>query len=86
MVKLHKVYDNLMVDVRATNAKLRNRAIRLVCMLGGVQPEDARAVLERAEWRVKVAVVMLRRDVDAAVARDLLASYDGSLREAIEGG
>jgi N-acetylmuramic acid 6-phosphate etherase len=72
MVRLGKVHDNLMVDVVATNAKLRGRAERLVRELTGADDEHIRAALEGASGSVKVAAVMLTRHVDADGARALL--------------
>jgi N-acetylmuramic acid 6-phosphate etherase len=83
MVRLGKVYDNLMVDVVASNAKLRRRALNLVQRLTGLDEERARSLLEAAGGRVKVAVVMARRDVDADRARTLLDEQQGRLRPLI---
>jgi N-acetylmuramic acid 6-phosphate etherase len=91
MVKLGKVYDNLMVDVVAANEKLRRRAVRLVKLLvppgngatRTVDEEEARALLERAGGSVKLAVVMGRRAVDAEEGRALLARASGFLRGVI---
>jgi N-acetylmuramic acid 6-phosphate etherase len=80
MVRMGKVHGHLMVDVVATNAKLRARAIRLVVALTGVREEEARALLDAAGGRVKVAAVMQRRGVDRATANALLAAARGSLR------
>jgi N-acetylmuramic acid 6-phosphate etherase len=80
MVRLGKVHGNLMVDVVAGNRKLRDRAIRLVCALTGVDDARARELLERAGGRVKVAAVMERRNVDSEAALALLAAQRGSLR------
>ncbi len=80
MVRIGKVYDNLMVDVVATNEKLRGRAERLVCTLAEIDETRARALLAQAGGRVKTAVVMARRGVDADTAAALLADVDGSLR------
>jgi N-acetylmuramic acid 6-phosphate etherase len=60
MVRLGKVVENLMVDVRPTNAKLRDRAVRIVQTLTGVPAETARAALARSGWRVKAAWRRLR--------------------------
>jgi len=79
MVRLGKVHGNLMVDVVATNRKLRERAIRLVCTIAGVDEERARELLAQSDGSVKVAVVMERRAVDAESARALLARHDGIL-------
>ena len=80
MVRLGKVYDNLMVDVVATNAKLRNRARRLVETLTGCDAREADQILERAGGRVKVAAVMARRGVGATEAEALLSEERGFLR------
>jgi N-acetylmuramic acid 6-phosphate etherase len=80
MVRLGKVYDNLMVDVVATNAKLRARAVRLIATLVPTDAERARDLLEQAGGRVKLAVVMARRGVDAAQAQLLLEREGGFLR------
>ncbi len=83
MVRLGKVYDNLMVDVSATNEKLRARALRLVQSLGEVDEPRARELLAGSGGSVKIAVVMARRGVDAAAARLLLDREGGSLRRLI---
>ena len=80
MVRLGRVYDNLMVDVVATNAKLQARALRLVCGLAAVSPERAAQLLAAAEGSVKLAVVMERRGVGLPAARELLAGSGGFLR------
>jgi N-acetylmuramic acid 6-phosphate etherase len=83
MIRLGRVYDNLMVDVVATNAKLRRRALGLVRTLAAVDETRARALLDAADGHVKVAVVMSRRDVGAADARALLAENGGFLRSVL---
>jgi len=80
MVRLGRVYDNVMVDVVATNAKLRLRALGLVRQLAGVNETSARALLDAAGGSVKVAVVMSRRGVAALDARALLEAAGGFLR------
>jgi N-acetylmuramic acid 6-phosphate etherase len=80
MVRMGRVYDNLMVDVVATNAKLRRRALGLVRTLAAVDDARAQALLDAADGHVKVAVVMARRTVAAADARALLAENGGFLR------
>ena len=85
MVRLGKVHDNLMVDVEATNAKLRARALRLVCELAPAADDAAaRGLLERAGGSVKLAVVMARRGVDLATARALLEREQGFLRPLLD--
>ncbi|MHB8178329.1 MAG: N-acetylmuramic acid 6-phosphate etherase [Vulcanimicrobiaceae bacterium] len=91
MVRLGRVYGNAMVDVRPTNEKLRARAVRLTMRLGSspTQPrraitqEQALALLGRAEWNVKVAVVMARCNLDVDAARRLLAVHRDRLREVL---
>jgi N-acetylmuramic acid 6-phosphate etherase len=83
MVRLGKVYDNLMVDVVASNAKLRRRALRLVMELAPAEEDRARALLAAAAGSVKVAVLVERRGLDPAAARALLAANGDSLRAAL---
>jgi N-acetylmuramic acid 6-phosphate etherase len=80
MVRLGKVHDNLMIDLIASNAKLRRRALRLVTLLADIVEERAREMLDAAEGNVRVAVVMARRNLDVAQARALLDRHAGSLR------
>ncbi len=84
MVRLGKVHDNLMVDMVATNHKLRGRAVRLVVRLTGLDAQRAQSLLDEAEGRVKVAVVMGKRDVSAAAARELLRTHRDILRAVIQ--
>jgi N-acetylmuramic acid 6-phosphate etherase len=82
MVRLGKTYGNLMVDVRPTNHKLRERAVRIVRQLTGVDAAGARAALGAAGWDVKVAAVTVRLGLDPAAARERLEAAGGRLREA----
>lgn len=83
MVRLHKVYGNLMVDVQATNAKLRQRALVLTMRATGAGAEPAAAALAACGGQVKPAIVMLHAGCDAARARALLVAHDGSIRLAL---
>ena len=83
MVRLGKTYGPLMVDLRATNAKLRDRATRIVCEITGASPQEARAALERASWQPKVAAVMMLGGVDRARADTELERHGGKLRPAL---
>ncbi|RIK30941.1 MAG: N-acetylmuramic acid 6-phosphate etherase [Chloroflexi bacterium] len=83
MVKLGKVYGNLMVDVQPTNQKLRERAVRIVQEITGLDPAAARTLLERANWRVKTAVVMELAGVDGEEAARRLAASGGLVRGAV---
>jgi len=82
MVRLGKVYANLMVDVQATNDKLRRRAVRLVEQAARVDSRTAEQALLDAEADVKTAIAMLRLHVSASEARARLAAADGRLRAA----
>jgi N-acetylmuramic acid 6-phosphate etherase len=83
MVQLGKVYENLMVDLRATNTKLVDRATRMISTLTGAPRDEAAKLLKQAGGRVKVAAVMYRRNVDADDAVRLLETHDNSLRAAM---
>ncbi|MDB5330792.1 MAG: murQ [Phycisphaerales bacterium] len=83
MVRLGKVYGNLMVDLRATNSKLQDRARRIVQTVTGQSPERCEQLLAAADGHVKLAIVMHARGVDATAARDLLLAAGESLREAM---
>ncbi|RZA31281.1 MAG: N-acetylmuramic acid 6-phosphate etherase, partial [Lysobacteraceae bacterium] len=83
MVRLHKVYGNLMVDLKATNAKLVRRAIRLTVFATGADEAAAQAVLEQCGYHVKTAVVALIKQTSVEQAQALLAAAHGSVREAI---
>ncbi len=85
MIRLGKVYENLMVDLRATSAKLRARATRLVMIVAGADYDEAVRVLEKAGGNVKTAIVMIQAAVDEVTARQRLAAGDGRVRDAIEG-
>jgi N-acetylmuramic acid 6-phosphate etherase len=84
MVRLHKVYGNLMVDVMPTNAKLYRRAIALTVRATGASDADAKAALESCRYRVKVAIVMLRRGLAAPAAETALAAVHGNVRAALQ--
>ena len=83
MIKLGKVYGNLMVDLRATNVKLRDRAERIVQQSAGVGRPTARRLLQAAGGRAKVAILMHLLGVNAASARKLLRGHR-SLREVLD--
>lgn len=83
MVRLNKVYGNLMVDLKATNAKLVRRAIRLTTFATGADEAAARAVLEQCGFHVKVAIVALSRNTGVEQARALLEAARGSVRAAL---
>ncbi|MFE6052712.1 N-acetylmuramic acid 6-phosphate etherase [Kitasatospora sp. NPDC056446] len=83
MVRLGRTYGNLMVDVRATNTKLRERARRIVAEATGADEDAVLRALTATGGRAKDAVLVLLADVDAPGAARLLAAADGRLREAL---
>jgi N-acetylmuramic acid 6-phosphate etherase len=85
MVRLNKVYGNLMVDLKATNTKLVRRAIHLTSFATGADEEAARAVLAQCDFHVKVAIVALSKNIPVEQARVLLESARGSVRAALAG-
>jgi len=84
MVRLGKTYGNLMVDLRATNAKLTLRSRRIVAEVVGIDPSQAQKLLDRCGGEVKTAIVAHQRGVDPDVARQLLDAAKGHLRKALE--
>jgi N-acetylmuramic acid 6-phosphate etherase len=83
MVSLGKVYENLMVDMRPTNRKLRARAVRIVAAATGVDETLAAEVLDRAEGSIKTAVVMQLAGLDRVAALNALDEAGGHVRVAI---
>ncbi len=83
MVRLHKTYGNLMVDLRASNTKLQARALRLAMLASGADEAAARQALKHSGGRVKLAIVMLRGGWDAAQAQSLLDAAEGSVHGAL---
>jgi N-acetylmuramic acid 6-phosphate etherase len=83
MVRLHKTYGHLMVDLRATNAKLRRRALALTMRATGTDEARAQAALDAAGGRVKTAIVMIEAGLDAPAADARLATAQGSVRRAL---
>lgn len=83
MIRIGKVYENLMVDLRPVNAKLVDRAQRILAEVAGMDPEPALATLEAAGMDLKVAIVMALSGQNADGARALLAEVGGHVAEAI---
>jgi N-acetylmuramic acid 6-phosphate etherase len=83
MVRLGKVYENLMVDLRASNTKLQDRAARIVATLTGLKRDAALQLLQQANGHVKRAVVMHHRNLTADTADELLSKHAGNLRATI---
>jgi N-acetylmuramic acid 6-phosphate etherase len=83
MVRLGKVYSNLMVDVKPTNSKLRRRAVRIVGEVADLDAIHAEQLLAAADWEVKTAVVMALTGVSAPAARARLEAVRGHVRRAV---
>jgi N-acetylmuramic acid 6-phosphate etherase len=85
MIRLGKTYGNLMVDLQASNAKLRDRAERIVCEVCGMQADAARGLLAAADGSVKLAIVMHKLGLDAGGARAALEREGGVIRRVVKG-
>ena len=84
MIRLGRVYSNLMIDMPATNEKLRNRAVRMVELAAGVLRPTAVQAIRDANGNVKLAAVIAKKRIDAAAAKALLDAHGGRLREVLE--
>ncbi|MCX2959599.1 MAG: N-acetylmuramic acid 6-phosphate etherase, partial [Serratia symbiotica] len=78
-----KVYQNLMVDVKATNIKLVDRACRIVVEATGAQPSQAEAALAQTDFEVKPAILMILAGLSAVEAVQRLQRHGGYLRAAL---
>lgn len=83
MVRLNKVYGNLMVDLKPTNRKLIARTIRLTMIATDCDEGLATATLQACGYHVKTAIVAIKRQIPVAEAATLLAQSDGSVRMAL---
>ena len=83
MVKIGKVYQNLMVDMQATNIKLVDRARRMVCEATGCDAEQAETALLQVHYEVKTAILMILADLPAEQAKQRLTQHKGFLRAAL---
>jgi N-acetylmuramic acid 6-phosphate etherase len=83
MVQLGKVYENLMVDLRASNNKLKDRAQRIIATVTGLPLDRCTELLDQADGHVKVAIVMHAHNVDAVGAKQILDEARGNLRAAM---
>ena len=84
MIKLGKVYNNLMVDVNASNTKLVARSLRIVQAVTGVDAATAEAALAQADGRAKLAIVMLAKGLNPIDAHALLEKHSGFLRQVLD--
>lgn len=84
MIRMGKVYENMMIDLQMTNKKLVERSKRIVMTITGVGYDEASNYLQQAGGHVKTALVMIKAGVGAEVARERLIKADGFVRRAIE--
>lgn len=83
MVRLGKTYGNLMVDLQPTNAKLKDRMVRILCALAGIEADAALQRLVETGWNLKLALVMELCDMDIDTAGSQLAAADGKVKQAV---
>ena len=83
MIKIGKTYENFMIDLKAVNEKLKDRAIRIVSQIAQVSNSDALAALLKCNWEIKTAIIMIKMDLDAESSRKELKKYGGVLRKLI---
>jgi N-acetylmuramic acid 6-phosphate etherase len=83
MIKWGKTYGNLMVDVQTGSEKLKDRAKRILGVVTGLDPDQSEALLKRAKWNVKAAIVMEKAGLTLPQALKRLRKADNSIREAI---
>ena len=84
MIRMGKVYENMMIDLQMTNKKLVERSKRIVMTITGVNYDDASNYLQQASGHVKTTLVMIKAGVNAEEARERLIKADGFVRRAIE--
>lgn len=84
MIKLGKVYGNLMVDLQITNEKLEQRACDIIVHLTGLDAKSAEDLLKNAHYHVKTALVMYHSQSDYTTANQILANHNGFLKQIIE--
>jgi N-acetylmuramic acid 6-phosphate etherase len=84
MVQRGKVFENLMVDLKATNIKLEDRARRIISTITGCSYDVATDLLAKTDNYVKVALVMYNSNASAEESRLYLDRFDGNIRQAVE--
>ena len=83
MIRLGKVYENLMVDLALTCEKLIDRAERILEIVSDLTPEESRQALDNAQGDLKTAIVMTKRAVSIETARELLRQNDGVINKVL---
>lgn len=85
MIKIGKTYENFMIDLKPTNEKLKDRAIKIVSQIANVSNAEALSMLMKSSWEVKVAIVALKLEMEPAAARLELKRHGGVLRKVLTG-
>ena len=83
MIKIGKTYENFMIDLQAVNEKLKDRAIRIVAQIAGVQHSVALSALLKCDWEIKTAIVSIVMNMDVETSRQELKKHGGVLRKLI---
>lgn len=83
MIRLGKVYENMMIDLQMTNKKLVERSKKIVMIITGLSYDEATIALDKAKGHVKTALVMIKANVDFKTAKERLKKADGFVRKAI---
>ena len=83
MIKIGKTYQNFMIDLNATNEKLKDRAIRIVAQIANTTHAKAFETLQKCDWEIKTAIVSIVQSVDIETARVYLKKYGGVLRKVL---
>ena len=83
MIKIGKTYENYMIDLKAVNEKLKDRAIRIVAQIAEVSHSDALSTLLKCDWEIKTAIVSLMMGMDIQKSREELRKHAGVLRRII---
>ena len=84
MIRLGKVYENMMIDLQMTNKKLVERSKRIIMTITGISYEESSEYLKKADGHVKTALVMIKANVDVTEARTRLERSGGFVRKAID--
>jgi N-acetylmuramic acid 6-phosphate etherase len=83
MIKIGKTYENFMIDLSASNEKLKDRAIKIVSQIAEVSHAEALSILLKSHWEIKTAIVCLKKDLNIEKAREELKKHHGILRRVI---
>lgn len=84
MIKIGKVYENLMVDVKVSNQKLKERAENILSIITGITNEQAKKVLKKSNYEVKPAIIMVKTGVHFTEAKQLIQQANGFVRKALD--